>query len=164
MERERGDLPLPNGDRVAAKLGQHLDPIADLLDPRGPDEHGPEWWAVEPGQFDVVFEAGELTTESVAAGSDVDQPEVVTIGDNHAGAGAQYGQAGPGKLPDQTAEPALIQAHGDRGALTTGEDQTVEFLQVIWISHLNTKRTGRSQMSQVRGETTLERKYADPER
>ena len=85
---------MPDRDRVASKLGQYLDPITHVLDPRRPDEHGPERGAVEPGQLDVIFEAGELTTESVAAGGDVDQTEVVAISNDHAGAGPQYLQTG----------------------------------------------------------------------
>lgn len=164
VEREGAHLALPDRHRMASDLGKHLDLIAELLDPGGSDEDGPKWRVTESGQLDVVFKAGELAAESVAAGRDVDQSEVIAIGDDHPGTGPEHRNAGGSEPPDRFRQPVLLHAHCDGGALAPGQYEAVELLEIRGGAHFDTQGTDRAEMPQVSGEASLKGEYADPER
>ena len=63
--------------RGGGQGGQHLDPGADPLHHRGPDEHGMDRRTVHARHGQVALEGGSLTAEAVPAHGQVDQPEVV---------------------------------------------------------------------------------------
>src|SRR5450755_725905 len=65
VERRREQVPLPHRDnptrgRPHLHLGEDLDLLAHLLDPWRPDEHGPDRWAVDAGEPQILLEAGHL--------------------------------------------------------------------------------------------------------
>src|SRR3954466_6906801 len=75
---ERGDEvpPLPREHRMPVDLGQHLDVIPRLLDPRRPDEDG-TYRLVAVADVEVRLERMHLPAEGVAANGDVDETEMV---------------------------------------------------------------------------------------
>src|ERR1700722_13681922 len=89
VKGDHEEAPLPRGHGMALERGEHLDPGADILDPRRPDEHCPQRRA-QPRELEIGLERGDLATERVAAHRDVDEPEVVAVEHDHAGAGAEH--------------------------------------------------------------------------
>src|SRR5215204_6862154 len=65
MERSDKEAPLPEQDRLAVELGQHLDVFARTLDPRRPDEDSAERLLLA-GQLEVGLEARHLAPIRIA--------------------------------------------------------------------------------------------------
>ena len=99
-----------------------------------------------PFDLDLVLEAGELTPEGVPFRGDVDQAEVVTVGDDHPGAGPEHRPAGLVVGPDRLGQTGGFDPHHDRGALAAGEDQSVEVLEIVRQPDLDRLRPDRAQV------------------
>src|SRR5438105_2684207 len=126
MERRNEHAPLPREHRMAVDLGEHLDVGAGVVDPRRADEDPPHGLAET--DVEVGLEAAHLAAERVALHTEVGEPEVVAIENDHPRARSEHGRL-------ETAQGLVqpVQAHEprDRRRLAAGQDQAVESLQVL---------------------------------
>ena len=99
MERGHEHVALARHDRVAVDLGQHLDPVPGVLDPRRADEHRAQRLVAEALHVHVLLEAADLAPEGVAARLDVHQAEVGAIEHDQPGAGAEHGPSAAPRSP-----------------------------------------------------------------
>jgi hypothetical protein len=123
MEGNGKHIPLPDRHGMAVHLGQHLHPLAVLLDPRRPDEDGGERSALE---VELGLERVQLTPEGVAADAHIEQAEVVAVQHDQAGAGAERGAPAAHELAQRLGEPLALDPEGHRGRLATWDHQSVE--------------------------------------
>src|SRR3954468_6116874 len=86
VKRDRQDVALAYRNRTFVELPHHLDPLADVVDPRRADEHAAHGTALHAVHVDVRLEAPHLAPERVAAGQDVHDPEVLAVEHDHPGA------------------------------------------------------------------------------
>src|SRR5829696_8019381 len=159
---ERGDevASLAREHRAPVHLGQHLDVRPDVLDPRRPNEdgaHGP----VRTLDVEVRLEGGDLAAERVPAHGHVDQPEVVAVEHDHAGAGAEDR---PLERAHRLVEPVQAHQAPERGGLAAREDQPVETPELLGLADLHDLRAEPAQHRRVLAEVPLHGENADPKR
>ncbi len=169
MERGHRDRSLAAQDGRAVDRGQHLHVVADPLDRRGPDEHGVEG-VIEAVDVDVGLETVDLGAVGVAQHPHVERGEHVLVGaavsdlrrqQDHPGAGAEHGQAGPDPLPDRLEQARAFEEHGHRGRLTAGDHERVDRSQLLGGADLDGRGAQLREDRRVGGEGPLEREDAD---
>jgi len=138
MERCHRTSCVANENRNSVVAGEHLDVGTDAFDEWGADEHRMEWVG-EAGDGQISLEAVELAAVAIASHRHVDQIESALIGStiehvsgaqDHAGTGAESGQAIDETTLEIVEEPAGGEQPGHRGALAAGQDDRVESLEV----------------------------------
>src|SRR5471030_2650199 len=73
VERRDEDPALARQHRMPVDLGQHLDALADVFDPRRTDEDGADR-LLAVSEIEVRLEARDLAAERVTTGADVGDP------------------------------------------------------------------------------------------
>ena len=162
MERDRGDAAFAHRDRMAPNLTQNAHGASRFLYPGCPDEDRPEGSINQFFNLDFFLEAGQLPTERVAPGRDVDQSEVLPARDDHSGAGSQHGSTRFMMGADRRRKPGILDSHDDRRALPARENQAVEPSQVFRQADFHRYRTGTTQMLHMPLEPALDGEYANP--
>src|SRR5437868_5093049 len=82
------DPPVAREHRAAVDLGEHLDARADLFEPGGADEDGPQRLVAVP-EVEIRLEARDLAPERVAPDAEVAETEVPAVEYDHPRAGAE---------------------------------------------------------------------------
>ena len=161
---------LPNGDHCPVREpADDLDPVADLGDPRSPDEdRGERLLTGYPFQLEGRLEAVDLPAKGVARHRDIHQAQARLIGcldaarqHDHARAGTQDGATGSGQLADRFDQVVLDQQLSDGGALANRNDQAVEALQCRRAADLDGVHTQPAERRHVLGKRALERQHPD---
>src|SRR5262245_24427836 len=174
MERRREDRTLAYGHdptRVGSGLdpGENLDAVADLLDPRGPDQHGVEG-RVESCEVEVGLERVDLPPEGIAPHGDVEPAERLLPGDpaldpvgehDHPGTGAEGGHSLADPLAQRLEQLERDRELVHRGALTAGQDEPVDAIELLAPAYGQRGRARGGQHPQVLPYVALEREYTD---
>ena len=130
-------VALADHHRVTVHGGQHLHPRSGPVHPGGADEH-PVHRPLQAFHLEVTFEGIHLPAERVAIDDHVQHTQLglrtAPVGargqEDHAGAGAQRGQAA-GDGPAQGLEQAVaLGQRADGGRLPPGDDQGGQALQI----------------------------------
>ena len=131
MEGGGDDRSLPNRDRAALPVGQHLDVVADGVDQRRADEHGRKR-RVETDDVEGRLEAVGLPAEGVAVDGHIEDverldPVVVGVagGDDEPRTGRQHGFARRHVGADLRVDSRLGQQPRDGRRLPAGHEQDV---------------------------------------
>jgi len=74
--------------------------------------------------------------ESVAADSDIENPEMLAIQHDHSRAGSEHGLPRPDELDQGFFEPLSLHSHADRCRFAARDDQRVESVQIVDGPHL----------------------------
>src|SRR3954454_4029497 len=161
MERDDEHVVLPRGHHVALDLGEHLDVVAAVLDPRRTDEHGAHGRALDAGDVEVGFEGPDLAAECVAPAGVVGEPEVLAVEHDHPGARTQHRRAGPHEVAQRLGEALAGDAERHRGRLPARDHEPVEALEVAGHAYLADLGAEPAQHAGVRLEVALEGEDAD---
>src|SRR5215211_7768555 len=164
MEGDHQHVLLPRRDDVAVDLGEHLDAVAVLVDPRGADEHRAHRLAVDAGDLEVRLERADLAPERVAPAGVVGEPEVLAVEHDHPRAGAQHGRAGADELTQRLGEPLALDPQRHRRRLAARDHEPVEPFEVGGHADLAHLGAEVAQHPRVRLEVALEREDADERR
>src|SRR5262245_57849289 len=162
MERRREDRTLAYGDdptRVGTGLdpGENLDPVADLLDPGGANQHRVER-RVERREVEIGLERVDLTAERVAAHRDVEpterllphDPALDPVGEqDHPGTRAEGGHPAPKPLAQRLEQLERHRELVHGGALAAGEDEPVDPIELLAPAYGQRGRAGAGQHAQV---------------
>jgi hypothetical protein len=127
------------------------------LDPGGADEDGAQWLVADPLDLEVGLEALQLATEGVAAGTGVEEAEVLGVADDQPGAGAEDRPPVFMVSPQRRLQARRSDALDDRRALTAGNDQPVDVLQALGGADLDCLGAEVTQRPGVRLEVALDR-------
>ena len=133
MERSDQEAPLPEQDRLAVELGQHLDLLAGTLHPRRPDEDPAERLLL-PGQLEVGLEARDLAAVRVALDLEIDEAEMVAVEHDQPGAGAEDRLL---EAADRVLEPVEPHQAHERRRLSAGDDEAVEPGELLGLAHFD---------------------------
>src|SRR5712691_5596909 len=141
VERRDDDAPLPQENRLAVVLGEHLDLGPDVRDARCADEDAAQR-LVRSLEFEIGLEARDLATVGVPLDLEVEQAEVAPVEEDHPRARAEdRGLEAANRLleavePDQAA---------DRRRLAARDDEAVEPVELLGLAHLDHVRTEPAQ-------------------
>src|SRR6476661_6380612 len=160
MERSHEDRSLPREHRMAVDLGEHLDVGTGGLDPGRTNEDRAQRLVAVP-DVEICLEALHLPAESVSLRADIDEPEVVPVEDDHAGARPEDRRVEPSHRLVEAVEPH--QPH-DRGRLAARQDQPVEPLELLGQAHLDRLGAEAPQHGRVLAEVSLHGEHADSKR
>src|SRR4051794_14198249 len=170
MEGGGEDVPLADRDDPAVlELGQDVDVGTRSLDDRRSDEDRVDGLVAEERHRHVGLERVELASEGVAADGDVEQRQdrIVAIGDlaredDHPGTGPEHRGAGPGELEDRLLEAPAVDQAAHRRRLATGQDQSIETLEIGRQPNLDGLHADRAERRNVLRKVTLDCEDADP--
>src|SRR5438874_1595662 len=157
MERRDEHAPLPREHRMAVDLGEHLDFGAGVVDPRRADEdpaHG-----LAETNIEVGLEAAHLASERVALHTEVGEPEVVAIENDHPRARSEDGRL---EAAQRLVQPVQAHEPRDRRRLAAGQDQAVEPLQLLGQADLDRLGAEAPEHIRVLAEVPLHGEDADP--
>src|SRR5438105_14663683 len=97
MEGADRDRPLAGRHGFTGReSGEHLDAVADALDPRGPDEHTREGSTGQAGDFKWSLERVPLAAVGIAPDGEVDSAEYGLVGAPVEDLGGEQDQPGAG--------------------------------------------------------------------
>ena len=99
VEGDHEHVVLAGGDGMPVDLGEDLDRVAVLGQPRRADEHRAHRRAVDPRDVEVLLERADLAAERVAHAQRVHAAEVLAVEHDHPGARAEHGLAGARRTP-----------------------------------------------------------------
>src|SRR5262245_36659570 len=136
--------------------GQHLDVRADLRHARRPDEHTAHASAAR--QLEVSLEARDLPAVRVSPHRDVDEAEVLSVEQDHPGAGAEHR---PAELPHRLLEPVDPDQPHDRRRLPARDDEAVDVVELLRLADLHRVRAKLPQHRRVLPEIALDCEDAD---
>jgi hypothetical protein len=169
MERRREEIAIAHGnDRAVRKPREHGDPRPDARDLRRSDEHGVERPPRQPLDIEVRFERVDLPTERVALDGDIHQlrermrmTRNVLLEEDRSGAGPPHGHPSRGSLAQLRDDPVLLRELADRRALTAGDDERVDVVELLRPAHVDTVYADLAQPIEVLAEIALEAEDAD---
>ena len=127
MEGDGENVPLANGNGVPIHLRQYFNVFAELLYPRGPNEDGIKWSALEQ---QLSLEGRELPTERIAAHLDIEDTEMVPVQHDHSCTGAQDGLATRDEVDERLTKPLTLDAESNRCGLAAGNHQGIDVLEI----------------------------------
>jgi hypothetical protein len=127
------------------------------LDPGGADEDRAQRLVADPIDVEVGLEALQLAAEGVATGAGVEESEVLGIADDQPGAGAEDRPAGLVVDAQRRLQAGRLDALDDRRALATGDDQSVEPVEIPGGADLGCLGAELAQRPRVRPEVALDR-------
>src|SRR4051794_37136040 len=149
MEGRDHEPPVPDEHGLAVQLGQHLDALADVAHARRTDEDAVQRLA---GELEIGLEARDLAPVGVAVDVDVDQAEVRAVEDDHPGAGAEDRLR---ELAHRILEPVQAHQPHERRRLAAGDDEPVEPVELLGLTHLDHVRTEAAQHGGVLAHVSL---------
>ena len=79
----------------------------------------------------IALEGAQLTAEGVALGGDVEQPEVLAVEHDHAGAGAKHRGSAAHELQEWISKAIALDAECHNSGFPTGDDQRIQTLEVL---------------------------------
>ena len=129
VEGDGQHVALAHRDGMPVDLGQHLHPVAGVLDPGRADEDRVQRLALA---VEVRLEA-EPTWRPNALRRDghVEQAEVLAVEHDQAGAGAEHRAAGAHELAQRLGQRLALDPERHRGALAAGDHEPVEPVEVV---------------------------------
>ena len=173
MEGDRHFVTLPHAhDRTVRQPSDHINPGPHVFDHWCPDEGNCHGRAFNALNLEVGLERIALGAKSIALNDNVETPERFLTLDpvlnavsehDHPGARTKGGHAAGDGVPEggmQAKYPAQLVHHT---RLTTGNDETVDALEMLCRSNLSNVGTKVSNDSRVFSHIPLEREYADRE-
>jgi hypothetical protein len=78
-----------------------------------------------------------------------------------AGAGPPNGHSGRGALAELRDDPVVVRQLSDRGALTAGDDERVDVIELLGPAHVDTVGADIAQRAEMLAEVALEAEDAD---
>ena len=111
-----------------------------------------------PVQLEVCLEARHLPPVGVAVDLEVDEVEMVSVEQDHPGAGPEDRAAEPA---NRLLEPVQPHQAGDRRRLAAGDDEPVEPVELLGQAHLDRLRAEAAQHRRVLAEVALDCEDAD---
>ena len=123
MERGDEEAPLAREHRMAVELGEHLDPRADLLDPRRPDEDRRAAARPRPASSrsvsnDATWRPKALRRTAMSTSPRWSRSSTIIP--------AQVPKTGPVEAADRLVEPVEPHQPRERGRLAARDDEPVE--------------------------------------
>ena len=161
VKRAEQELTGAHRHRVPVDLGEHLHAVADPLDPRGADEHGPQRLGADPSSVESASKLAIWRPKALRRQLDVDEPEVLAIAEDHPGAGAQYRAARLDVGADRRLEPVALDRLRDRRRLAAGDHEPVEVGERLGRADLDRVGAEPAQHPRVGGEVALAGEHAD---
>src|SRR5215210_5423175 len=160
MERrdEKAAVAQEYGRTVVA--GQDLDARAGLGHAGRTDEDAAQR-LVLAGQLEIGVEARDLTPVRVPRDLHVDEAEMVSVEQDHPGARPEDR---PSEAPDRLLDPVEPHQSRNRRRLAPGNDQTVETVELVGLSHLDRVRAEAAQDGRVLAEVALNCQDSDSRR
>src|SRR5688572_5825727 len=169
MKRRREEIAVARGnDRAVREPRKHGDPRPDARDLRGSDEDGAERTSRQPLDIEVCLERVDLPTERVALDGHVHQlrERMRMTGDvlreeDRSGASAPHRHPGRGPLAQFRDDAVVLGELADRRALTAGDDERVDVVELLRPPHVDTVGADIAQRTQVLAEIALKAEDAD---
>ena len=165
MERRSDHVVLTHDYRTIAVHRENFYALADRLDDRRSDEDGMQ--DSDAIHLDVVLEAVDLTTVSVAVNDGVQHPDLRDVSSDNcaseedgAGASAEHGQTVLDPLTQRVDHSVLGEHEADRRRLPSRQNETVHRLQIFDRLHLGTRDVEPAHEVQMLPDVPLKREDA----
>jgi hypothetical protein len=144
MKRDADDRTLADrNNSPIVEASEDVNPWADLFDDRRPNEHGVEGLVSQGREFQVRFEAVDLTPKCVPPHVDVEPIETGRLfaihsrGQNdHASTGPKNWETFPDTGAEGLVEAVFVHEEPNRRTLAARNDQAVEPRKVFRSTHL----------------------------
>ena len=135
MEGHGEHVALADRHRMSLDLSQHFHVLPVLLYPRSTNEYRTQGSVAQAVHVEVGLEALHLAPERVPARPHVEQPEVVAVEHDQAGAGSEHRGARAHEVAKRLGQALALDAERHRGGLAARDDQRVEAVEVLRRSH-----------------------------
>src|SRR5581483_10384465 len=110
VKSDRHQIALAHGDRMVVERSQNVYFLTAAADPGCANEDGMQRTTGYSRELHIAFERAKLTAEGVALGGDVEQPEVLAVQHDHAGAGAKHGGSAARELTQWVGKAVALDA------------------------------------------------------